>query len=181
MSYRPITDLMILTRPKVKYYGAYPAGFLDRARLFLGVTIDDAVLHVCSGRVKDYPFAGLGPNDKTVDLDPKLKPDYVRDVRDVRGLPARKGGWPAVLADPPYTEDDAAHYAPGAEAFPAPHALLSQCLAAVRPGGRVGFLHYAWPRPPDWMGKIKCVALLGVVSGYGGRIRAFSVYERVKP
>lgn len=181
MSYRPITDVMILARPKVKYYGAYPAGFLDRARLFLGVSIDDAVLHVCSGRVKDYPFAGFGPNDKTVDIDPALNPDYVRDVRHARGLPSHKGGWPAVLADPPYTEADAEHYAIGAKVFPDPRDLLASCLAAVRPGGRVGFLHYAWPRPPDWMGRIKCVALVGVIAGYGNRMRAFSVYEKVKP
>lgn len=30
-SYRPICDLWILARPKVKYYGAYPNGFLERA------------------------------------------------------------------------------------------------------------------------------------------------------
>jgi hypothetical protein len=32
VSYRPITDVWILARPKVKYYGAYPNGFLERAR-----------------------------------------------------------------------------------------------------------------------------------------------------
>ena len=31
MSYRPITDVWILGRPKVRYYGAYPSGFLERA------------------------------------------------------------------------------------------------------------------------------------------------------
>lgn len=37
MSYRPITDFWILARPKVKYYGAYPSGFLERARALVGV------------------------------------------------------------------------------------------------------------------------------------------------
>ena len=69
MSYRPICDTWILARSKVKYYGAYPAGFLERARSQLGVHINDPVLHVCSGKVKDYPYAGgFGPNDKTVDI-----------------------------------------------------------------------------------------------------------------
>ena len=36
MSYRPITDVMILARSKTKYYGAFPAGFLSRARWELG-------------------------------------------------------------------------------------------------------------------------------------------------
>ena len=35
MGYRPITDLWFLARPKVKYYGAYPNGFLERARALL--------------------------------------------------------------------------------------------------------------------------------------------------
>ena len=46
MSYRPITDVWILARSKVPYYGAYPAGFLHRARTLLGVDAVGAVLHV---------------------------------------------------------------------------------------------------------------------------------------
>ena len=181
MNYRPITDVWILARPKVPYYGAYPAGFLERARALLGMHIDDPVLHVCGGRVRDYPFAGFGRRDKTLDLDSELKPDYTRDACDPHGLPDYPGGWPAVLADPPYTEADAKHYAPGVEHFPDPHELLGHCLGAVCYGGRVGFLHYAWPRPPNWLGKIRCVALIGVIAGYGNRMRAFSVFERVNP
>jgi len=180
MTYRPITDLWILARPKVKYYGAYPSGFLERARALLGVTTDDAVLHVCAGKVRDYPFRGLGKNDKTLDVDPELKPDFHHDCR--YSLPIRKGGWPAILADPPYSADDAAHYAAGPGKLPVPAGLLCNCLLYVRAGGRVGILHYQWPRPPEKLGRypIKCVALIGVVVGYANNIRAFSVYEKVK-
>jgi hypothetical protein len=182
--YRPITDLWILGRTKVRYYGAYPGGFLERARALLGVSIDDAVLHVCSGQVQHYPYRGLGRHDQTVDLDPSLNPDFQCDVR--KELPIRSPSacsWPAILADPPYTEDDAAHYVPGPDHFPEPRKLLKLCLEYVRPGGRVGILHYEWPRPPEKIGryKVKSVALIGVVSGYGNRLRAFSVFEKVKP
>jgi hypothetical protein len=181
VSYRPITDLWILARPKVAYYGAYPSGFLERARALLGVTTDDAVLHVCSGKVRDYPFRGLGRNDRTLDIDPATKPDYVHDCR--YSLPATdRKYWPAILADPPYSVADADHYACGSEKLPAPGALLELCLHYVRPGGRVGFLHYQWPRPPEKIGRyrIKPVALVGVIAGYANNIRAFSVYEKVK-
>ena len=183
MSYRPITDVWILARPKVKYYGAYPSGFLERARALLGVTTDDAVLHVCSGKVRDYPFRGLGRNDKTVDIDRDLKPDYVLDCR--LSLPLLRGreNWPAILADPPYSIADAEHYANGAGWLPSPAPLLAQCLLYVRPGGRVGILHYQWPRPPEKIGhyKIKSVALIAVAMGYANNLRAFSVFEKVKP
>jgi len=181
MTYRPICDLWILARPKVKYYGAYPSGFIERARALLGVTTDDAVLHVCSGKVRDYPFRGLGKNDRTLDIDQSTKPDYLHDCR-YSLPPCDRRHWPAILADPPYSADDAEHYVAGAGKLPSPRALLDLCLLAVRPGGRVGILHYQWPRPPEKIGRypIKCVALIAVAMGYGNNLRAFSVFEKVK-
>lgn len=190
MSYRPISDTFILCRAKLAktgageaqtYYGAFPAGFLSRAREQLGISILDPLLHVCGGKVRAYPYRGLGPNDMTVDLDPALSPDFLMDVREE--LPTTPGGWPAVLADPPYTVPDAEHYmgGKGAGVFPEPNALLKRCLQVVRPGGRVGFLHYKWPRPPKHVGgdEVRSVAVFGVLVGFGNAIRCYSVYERV--
>lgn len=181
MSYRPITDVWILGRPKVRYYGAYPSGFLERARALLGVSIDDAVLHVCSGQIRHYPYRGLGPYDRTVDIDPDTRPNYVHDCR--HSLPPLKGGWPAILADPPYSPEDANHYRAGAPSYPSPQRLLDLCLNYVRPGGRVGVLHYEWPRPPAKVGRnpVRPVALIGVTTGYANNMRTFSVFERAKP
>jgi len=174
-NYRPITDVWLLARPKVKYYGAYPAGFLERARALLGVSLEDPVLHVCSGRVNDYPYrGGVGPNDKTLDLCSELSPDYCRDAREP--LPLRDSGkpWPAILADPPYTVGDAEHYAVGGEVLPEPNALLRNALSVVRPYGRVGMLHYFAPRPPK---EVKLIALIAVMTGYKNRVRLYSVFE----
>jgi hypothetical protein len=168
--YRPICDVWILARPKVKYYGAYPSGFLSRARELLGVTIDDAVLHVCGGMARQYPFRGFGPNDKTLDVRGELlQPDIVHDVRD-----PLSGCWPAVIADPPYTVADASEYGT-IPLFPEPTALLKNCLSVTRIGGRVGFLHYILPRPPKTARFVACV---GVIVGYGNRMRCYSVFER---
>jgi hypothetical protein len=125
MSYRPICDVWLLARSKVKYYGAYPAGFLSRAIDLLGVDRDAAVLHVCSGRVTDYPFKGFGLYHRTVDIDPAMEPDFCMDVREE--LPA--GPWDAILADPPYSEADSTHYAIG-DAYPEPNKLLKDCINA---------------------------------------------------
>ena len=182
MSYRPITDVWILARPKVRYYGAYPNGFLERARALLGVTPLDPVLHVCGGRAREYPAKprGFGPNDRTLDLDPALEPDYLQAATDP--LPAvafdmgAAPGWPALLADPPHTETDAEHYAPGRAAFPRANVILKHMLAVVRPGGRVGMLHYVLPQPPRE--GVRFVACVGVVCGFNNRMRTFSVFER---
>lgn len=179
MSYRPICDTWILARPKVKYYGAYPAGFLGRARALLGVGPEDPVLHVCGGMVRDYPFKGFGPNDYTLDLDPDCQPDFLQDARD--GLPANPlspdGKWPAVLIDRPYSEIDAAHYAPGAAKLPELNDLLKRSLAIVPVGGKVGTLDYLWPHPGN---KGKEVAVVGVGTGRNARARWYCVFERIE-
>lgn len=182
MSYRPITDVWILARPKVKYYGAYPNGFLQRARVLLGVRIDDPVLHVCGGKVREYPGWGFGPNDRTMDIRSNLRPDYIYDVTaDNKVFPgpgSTSGLWPAMLADPPYTEEDALKYADDPltfDSFPSASKLLKKCLTYTRYGGRVGMLHYIFPRPPKE--GVKLVACIGVIDGYGNRMRCFSVFE----
>lgn len=209
-AFRPITDLFLLARPKLPkkhrgFYGSFPAGFLERARSLLGISINDPLLHVCGGLVREYPFRGMGPNDRTVDLDPKLDPDYLMDVRR---LGAKKGDqfpvmpepvdrddrckvldvstdlwknelWPAALVDPPYSEEDAEHYTPGRDAYPARADLLRRCLSVVRPGGRVGFLDFVAPRPPKK--DVRLVALITVLVGYGNQARIYSVYEREDP
>lgn len=172
MSYRPITDVWILARSKTKYYGAFPAGFLSRARALLGVGPEDAVLHVCGGKVREYPFKGLGVNDQTVDLDPDTIPDFVLDVREE--LPA--GPWAAILIDRPYTEEDAAHYAPGADKLPDLNDLLKRCLDLVPIGGRVGVIDYLWPHPGS---KGTEVAVAAVGTGRNGRARWYTVFERL--
>lgn len=176
MSYRPITDMWFLARAKLKggrkYYGAYLGGFPERARALLGVSLSDPVLHVCGGMAKYYPYQrGFGPADKTLDLDPATEPDFLQDARE--SFPP--GPWGAILMDPPYSEADAAHYAPGAGKYPSPNLLVKNALAAVRPGGRVGIIHYLLPSPPK---EAIFVAAVGVICGFNNRIRMFSVFEK---
>ena len=178
--HRPICDTWILARPKVAYHGAYPSGFLERARNLLGVRLDEPVLHVCSGRVRDYPFRGVGKLDATLDVDPSLGADFTSDVtREPPPEPPElyPNGWPAVMTDPPYTEEDAQRYATTAD-LPSPDLLLRWCVSAVQVGGRVGMLHYVIPRPPA---NARPVAYVGVMTGFGCRMRAYTVFEKTEP
>jgi hypothetical protein len=177
-SYRPITDTIIPARPKLlngkQLYGAYPAGFPERARALLGVHINDPVLHVCGGFVRHYPYRNaIGPNDKTLDLNPEMEPDFLQDARDP--YPA---GFSAVLADPPYSEEHAGKYATGAAKYPGPRIILKRALEALEPGRRVGILHFCSPRPPAEP-LMRFVAVLTVWLGWDMQARVFTVYERV--
>jgi SAM-dependent methyltransferase len=150
-----------LARPKTHYYGAFPEGFLWRAKALLGDTRD--LCHLCSGPLVD-------PGSTKVDLDPGVNPTVVADATKT---PFPDGRFSAVLVDPPYSSTDAEHYV--FKECPDPHKLLFEALRIVRPGGRVGFLHYFAPRPPK---VVRLVALVSILMGYKNRVRVYSVYEK---
>lgn len=182
MSYRPITDMWILARPKLldgkRYYGAYPAGFLERARALLGVNIFDPVLHVCGGLVRYYPYyGGFGSKDKTLDLDPETEPDFLWDARDEypTAISTESDGWQAIIADPPYSEEEAKNYNVDSSKLPTPNIILKRSLEVLREGGRVGILAWYAPTCPK---NGKFIAAIGVMVGFNNRIRLYSVYEK---
>lgn len=190
MSYRPITDVWILARSKTKYYGAFPAGFLHRAVQLLGVGPDAHVLHVCAGKVREYPFRGFGKNHKTLDLNEKTKPDFLRDAREPFPLCPRDGihgtptdlPWDAVLIDRPYTDDDADCYikeglTQGHKVLPPANLLVKNAIAVIPVGARVGIIDYVWPQPPK---NAKEVAVIAVGTGRNARARWFTVFERLE-
>jgi hypothetical protein len=188
-NYRPITDTWFLARAKlkggVKFYGAYLGGFPERARALLGCNINDPVLHVCGGMAKLYPYKrGFGPNDKTLDLDPQTKPDFLRDAREPWPLCTVQGSggwddepWKGILIDPPYSVEDAGHYAVGPGAYPSPVLLVKRAFEVLPVGGRVGIIHYMPPSPPK---NSVFVAAIGVMCGFNNRIRVFSVFEKTE-
>lgn len=185
MSYHPIHDLWFLARAKLKggekYYGAYLGGFPERARVLIGAPINSPVLHVCGGKSKLYPYArGFGKFDQTMDLDPACEPDFLMDCRSENwpaGHAETSTYWGGILIDPPYSEQDATHYLPGAEKYPSPNKLVQTAINTLMVGRKVGIIHYIVPRCPK---NAKFVACVGVVCGFQNRIRAFSVFERTE-
>ena len=193
-NYRPICDLWWMARAKLKegkkLYGAFPGGFLERARALLGCRLDEPVLHVCGGAVRYYPYKrGFGPHDKTLDLDPEFKPDFLHDAREP--FPLARGYkrhdflplgsfppaalWPGIIIDGPYSELDAAKYRVGAEVYPKPGLLVKNAFEVLPSGGRIGILHYTVPSPPK---NAVFVASICVLVGYNNRSRIYSVFER---
>lgn len=88
-------------RVKSTYYGGYPAGYLKRIRaLFPDKT---RTLHLFSGRVDLSAFPG-----DTVDINADLAPTFVDDAQTLARVPLEN--YDLVLADPPYSVEDAEHY-----------------------------------------------------------------------
>lgn len=142
--------------------GGYPLGFLEMAYAVLGAD-PDKVLHLCSGSMR---------RGVTVDIRPEVGPDIVADCRAVP-LPDESFDW--IMADPPYAEDYARNLYGTEKNYPKPGQILKEAARLLRPGGRVGLLHFIVPlvRKP-----LRLVEVRGITTGAGYAIRAWSVFEK---
>lgn len=142
--------------------GIFPQGFLPWALRLLGAP--RSCLHVCSGSLR--PIEG----HVRVDIRSSMAPDVVADGRH---LPFLADAFDAALIDPPYTvEYSETLY--GTE-YPRPSHLLAEAARCVRPGGRIGILHFLVPRSPA---RTSHLGVWGVTTGTGYRIRAFTLFQR---
>lgn len=199
-----MNDAWILARSKVKYYGAYPSGFLKRARRQLvGGDPEKIIWHIPGGMAREYNgkkggvlLEGFGERDKTIDLNPDCNPDFNIDVREllvhfknhesrikeIDGSLQFKNGTlyerpDGIIIDRPYTLKDADHYPPGAEKFPSLPKLIKDCLELVKPGCFVGAIDYEWPQLGN---NYREVFLHPVLTGRGNKIRLFSGWEKIR-
>lgn len=90
-------------RVKSGYYGGYPATYLARVKALF--PDKRRVLHLFSGNVDIATMPG-----DTVDLDAANEPTYVDDAQTLENVPLEQ--YDLVLADPPYSVEDAEHYQP---------------------------------------------------------------------
>lgn len=85
------------------WYGGYPHGYLSRVKALFPEK--KRVLHLFSGLVDVGALPG-----ETVDLDASTNPTYVDDAQALTLVPLEE--YDLVLADPPYSVEDADHYQP---------------------------------------------------------------------
>jgi SAM-dependent methyltransferase len=143
-------------------YGQYPRALIAKILPWLRCARHE-ILHVCSGSLP--PGEGI-----RVDIRPEARPDVLADGRE---LPFADGSIVAALCDPPYS----AHYARelyGVD-YPRPSHLLREMARVVRPGGRIGIVHYITPKPAPGTRFVKA---FGLSTGFDMPMRAIAVYER---
>ena len=152
-------------RVKSGYYGGYPAGYLRRiAALFPD---RHKVLHVFSGKVDLSAMPG-----DTVDITEAMQPTFVADAHDLRELPL--ADYDLVLADPPYSVEDAERY----QTTMVKRNVVMRSLAAGMAGGsRVVWLDQVLPmyRKDEWM----IEAVIGMVKSTNHRFRVVTVFRRL--
>ena len=152
-------------RNKSTFYGAYPKGYLDRlAYLFPEAHTTGNILHCFSG--------GL-PAGAYTRLDAVQPAELQGNVTDIQQLTAKRD-FSLVIADPPYSEDDAGKYGvPMIDRGRATRALA----AVVQLGGYMAWLDTTWPMHSKalWV----TVGRITVIRSTNHRVRLCTIFERV--
>ena len=153
-------------RVKSGYYGGYPAGYLRRvAALFPD---RKRVLHVFSGKVD----LGAMPGD-TVDVNASIKPTWLADAHNLTNVPLHR--YDLVLADPPYSIEDADRYQ---TTMIKRNVVMRSLAAGLSSGARVIWLDQVLPmyRKDEW----RIEAVIGMVKSTNHRFRVTTIFKRLK-
>lgn len=175
MSNRPFTFTIACARAKSKFkdehgktrYGCYPAGFLETAReLLVQGDPEASIWHIPGGCADQYngnyggiQLHGYGKNDLRIDIDPKVQPDIIADVRNLRTWQVLEKTVhtghgdryrpDAIIIDRDYSKEDA-NNRDDPTTWPADLGELTrQCLRIVKPGRYVGVLDQISPNIDD--------------------------------
>lgn len=151
-------------RVQTGYYGGYPAGYLRRVRSMF--PDKQRVLHLFAGKVD---LAAL-PGD-TVDINPELAPTYVDDAQRLEGVPLEQ--YDLVLADPPYSVEDAERY----QTTMVKRNAVMQALGRLQPGAHIVWLDQVLPMYRKDTFAIE--AVIGMVKSTNHRFRVVTIFRRL--
>lgn len=150
-------------RVKSSYYGGYPAGYLRRIRALF--PDKRHVLHLFSGRVDLNSFPG-----DTVDINAGLLPTYIDDAQTLNQVPLEK--YDLVLADPPYSVEDADHY----QTTMVKRNLVMRALQRLAIGSHVVWLDQVLPMYRK--DAFEQQAVIGMVKSTNHRFRVITIFQR---
>ncbi len=148
---------------KSGFYGGYPSTYLRRVRALF--RDKKRTLHLFSGMVDLDEFPG-----DTVDINADFNPTYVDDAQSLQNVPLE--GYDLVLADPPYSVEDAEHY----QTTMVKRNKVMSALARLPSGAHVVWLDQALPMYRRDTFEIE--ALIGMVKSTNHRFRVVVVFRR---
>jgi len=152
-------------RVKSGYYGGYPAGYLRRVKALFPEK--RRILHLFSGQVDLSALPG-----DTVDVNPKLKPTYVDDAQSLAHVPLHE--YDLVLADPPYSVEDALRY----QTTMIKRNSVMRALQRVNSGTHIVWLDQVLPMYRK--DNFSIDAVIGMVKSTNLRFRVITVFRKLE-
>lgn len=152
-------------RVKSTYYGGYPAGYLKRVKALF--PDKSKVLHLFSGKVDTATFPG-----DTVDINDDLKPTFVDDAQSLLNVPVED--YDLVMADPPYSVEDAERY----QVTMVKRNKVMQALGRRMSSGA----HVVWLDQvlPMFRKDQFCIeAIIGMVKSTNHRFRVITIFKKL--
>ncbi|MBW2561378.1 MAG: hypothetical protein JRE40_11055 [Deltaproteobacteria bacterium] len=143
------------------YYGCYPHSYLERV---LSIFPDLKPFHLFSGMVED---------DWALDINPNSKASVIGDAHH---LPIKSESLELIVADPPYTKEDARKYG-----FPMVKKtrVLQECWRVLRDGGFLVWLDLTYPQIHyKDLYNFKLYGLIAVVVSTQHRIRQCTILQK---
>lgn len=149
-------------RVKSEYYGGYPPTYLRRIKALF--PDKQKVLHLFSGKVD----LDVLPGD-TLDCNCALSPTFVANAEE--WVPT---GYDLILADPPYSKEDANHYGTG---MVNRNKVIRTLAGSLAPGAHVVWLDQVLPmyRKDEWTVE----AVIGMVKSTNHRFRVITIFKRI--
>lgn len=151
-------------RVSSNFYGGYPHGYLKRIKALFPEKKN--VLHLFCGKVDTEILPG-----KTVDINPELNPDYIDDAQSLEQVPLEQ--FDLVLADPPYSVEDAIHY----QTSMIKRNKVVKALDRLPSGAHIVWLDQVLPMYRK--DTFKVVGYIGMVKSTNHRFRVITILERL--
>jgi len=154
-------------RSKTGYYGEYPPNYVRRVRTLFPEIFADEILHLFSGAIVTASL--------TLDINPDVNPRIVWDAEKLSEYP-KTFIWKKIkliLADPPYSEEDAKHYG---TPFVSRNKVMKELAKVCHPGTWVVWLDQVWPmyRKDEW----RLRGIIGVVRSTNHRVRMMFMFQK---
>ena len=150
---------------KSEYYGGYPHGYLRRIKALF--PDKGRVLHLFSGKVDLNIFPG-----DTCDINSAFDPTFVDDAQTLKLVPLEK--YSLVLADPPYSIEDAARY----QTSMIKRTGVMRALQRLPAGAHVVWLDQVLPMyRKDVFAQ---EAVIGMVKSTNHRFRVITIFRRLE-
>ena len=149
-------------RNKNGYYGCYPHSYLKRVKSMFPDC--KRILHLFSGSVEEYD---------TFDINSQHNPTYTADAHNLSNVVKKK--YELILADPPYSNEDANHY--GTPMINR-NTVVKECVKVLDDGGFLVWLDQVFPMYRKKY--LEIVGAIGVIRSTNHRVRTAFIFRKRK-
>jgi len=150
------------------FYGSYPGNYLERVMTLFPDA--ERVMHLFSGSLPAGDYTRVDLNDQA---DVKMDAHHLSRLN--RWELIQPPPYDLILADPPYSTEDAAKYG---TPMIRRKVVLQECAKILEPGG---FLVWLDVQIPSWRKKdFRCVGVIGLITSAGHRGRFVSLFEKAR-